>query len=360
MQNDVYKKLARRLHDMPNGFEVTPSGMSLLAKLFTSDEAQLASEMSEDFEPPARIAERVGLSAPEAEERLTAMARRGLIRQARGADDVSYALMPFAVGIYEESLPRMDAELASLFERYYEETKGGAMNHGSTPLHRFIPVGESVPVNLEIFPHEQASQYIEGARSWGVRDCICRVQQRLIGKGCDNPIENCIVFAPVEGAFENSDATRPITKEEALRILKQSADAGLVHSTMNQKGQIFYICNCCTCCCGILRGVKEFGIPTAVARSDFRVSVDAELCTGCGLCAERCQFDALRVVEGTCAPDYARCVGCGVCVSICPVSALSMERRPTGEVEEPPANKRAWLARRRVTQAGEAGATKRT
>ncbi len=351
MSLDAYEALANTLNDMPNGFEVTPVGLRMLAKLFTEDEARLASTMAEDFEPAAAIAARAGLPEGEVVQRLAEMAHKGLIRGARGGDTIAYSLMPFVVGIYEESLPRMDAELASLFEQYYEETRGGAITHGGLPVQRVIPVGKSIPVDLEIFPYEQASRYIENARSWGVRDCVCRVQQKLVGKGCDNPIETCIVFAPVEGAFQNSEATRPISKEEALRILEESAEAGLVHSTMNQQGQVFYICNCCTCCCGILRGVKEFGIPTAVARSDFRVRVDADLCTGCGLCVERCQFDALDVENGVCRADYARCVGCGVCVPACPVSALSMERRPTGEVEEPPANRRAWLVRRAESRA---------
>jgi Pyruvate/2-oxoacid:ferredoxin oxidoreductase delta subunit len=254
--------------------------------------------------------------------------------------------MPFVVGIYEEALPRMDEELARLFEEYYQETKGGSVTHGGPAVQRVIPVGESIPVNLEIFPHERASEYIENAKAWGVRDCICRVQQKLVGKGCDHPVGNCLVFAPVEGVFDGSEVTRPITKEESLRILREAADTGLVHSAMNQKGQVHYICNCCTCCCGILRGVAEFGIPTAVARSDFRVAVDAEECAACGACIKRCHFGALEVVDDVCVVDYDRCVGCGACVSFCSFDAMTMERRPEGEIPETPANRRAWLAER--------------
>lgn len=346
MPSDLYRRLAETLNEIPNGFDVTESGLRLLAKLFTEDEASLASVMRLSFEPPSVIADRAGVDPEEAGVRLESMAGKGLVRRARRGGPASYGLMPFAVGIYEEALPRMDSELARLFEEYYEETEGGPMTHGRPALQRIIPVGKSIPVSLEIFPHEQASQYLENARSWGVRDCICRVQQKLVGKGCDNPIESCLVFAPVEGAFDRSEATRAISKSEALHILNEAAEAGLVHSTMNQKGQVFYICNCCTCCCGILRGVKEFGIPTAVARSDFRVTVDPGTCTGCGVCVERCQFGALDAEDGCCSADYARCVGCGVCVAGCPAGALRMERRHSGEDSETPANRRAWLVER--------------
>ena len=47
-----------------------------------------------------------------------------------------------------------------------------------------------------------------------------------------------------------------------------------------------------------------------------------------------------------CVVDYARCVGCGVCMSACPVEAMVMERRPEGEVDEPPRNLREWMALR--------------
>jgi len=351
----LYLRLAERLDSIPNGFELTETGLTLLAKLFSPEEARLAGSMEAGFEAPGDIAARVGMDEPSVGSTLSEMARKGLIRSARTGEDRAYALMPFAVGVYEESLPRMDEELAALFEAYYQETRGGPMTHGRPALQRVIPVGESIPVDLEIFPYERAAEYIERARSWGVRDCICRVQQKLVGKGCDAPVENCLVFAPIEGAFEDSEATKPITRNEALRILKEAADAGLVHSTMNQQGQVFYICNCCTCCCGILRGVAEFGLPTAVARSDFQAVVDSERCTGCGACTERCSFGALSVEDDVCSVAPDRCVGCGVCVSGCSFDALRMQRRQEGEVPVPPANRRAWLNERAATRGAALG-----
>jgi ferredoxin len=191
---------------------------------------------------------------------------------------------------------------------------------------------------------------IENAKSWGVRKCICRVQQHLIGKGCDHEIENCLVFAPVAGAYTNSESERVIDKEEALRILGETEEAGLVHSTGNYRDGHSYICNCCTCCCGILRSVAEFDIPSAVAHSDFWAVVDADLCIGCGDCVERCQFGALAVPDDTggdvCKVDVSRCVGCGVCAVVCPADALSLERRPESDLGQVPADNREWMDQR--------------
>ena len=348
MQEDVYRNLAQRLDAIPNGFPATESGVELrlLAKIFTPDEAALASVMRLTREPAADIADRAGVDPKQAYRTLKGMVRKGLIRAKKGEGKLTFGLMPFAVGLYEEQLPRMDEELATLFEQYIQETHGGGITREAPAIHRVIPVEEAVPFDLEISPYERATELLEGAKSWGVRNCICRVQQRLVGKGCDHPVENCLMFAPVEGVFDYSETTRAITKEEALRILHEAEEAGLVHSVGNYRDQHFYICNCCTCCCGVLRGVAEFDIPTAIAHSDFRAVVDAELCVGCGDCVERCQFGALAVPDDICEVDYARCVGCGLCATACPTEALQLARRPEGEVSLPPANLKEWMARR--------------
>jgi len=231
MAEDVYRKLARRLDAIPNGFPATESGVELrlLAKIFTPQEAALASVMRLTREPAADIATRAGVDPDTAYRTLKGMARKGLIRAKKGEGQLTFGLMPFVVGIYEEQLLRMDAELATLFEQYYQETQGGGITRHAPPVHRVIPVEEAIPFDLEIFPYERATELLEGAKSWGVRDCICRVQQRLVGKGCDHPVENCLVFAPVESVFDHSEVDRAITKEEALRILHEAEETGLVH-----------------------------------------------------------------------------------------------------------------------------------
>jgi electron transport complex protein RnfB len=349
MTEDVYRRLAQRLDAIPNGFPSTESGaeLRLLEKIFRPEEANLASVMRLTGETAATIASRAGVEPKEAYRTLKTMAREGLIVASKGEGELVFCLMPFVVGFYEEQLPRLDEELARLFEEYYRETAGGgALIKSAPPGHRIIPVEQSIAFEPEIFPYERASELLEGAKAWGVRDCICRVQQRLVGKGCDHPVEVCLLFAPIEGAFDHSHVTRAITKEEALRILRETEEAGLVHSTANYREGHFYICNCCTCCCGFLRAVAEFGVPTAIAHSDFRVVVGEEECVGCGECVERCQFGALLMPEDVCVVDYARCVGCGQCTTVCPSDALRLERRPEGEIPPPPLNEGEWMARR--------------
>ena len=71
-------------------------------------------------------------------------------------------------------VPRLDAEMSQLFEDYYQSAFGkGLANH--TKFHRVIPVNESIKMDLEVQPYEDANQIIDAMQSWGVQDCICRI-----------------------------------------------------------------------------------------------------------------------------------------------------------------------------------------
>ena len=52
-------------------------------------------------------------------------------------------------------------------------------------------------------------------------------------------------------------------------------------------------------------------------------SVDAETCTGCGKCAEVCQFHAIVVIGGQTLVFPEMCHGCGSCTLICPEEAIT-------------------------------------
>jgi len=356
MSQEVYKKLAERLDALPNGFPPTDDGVELLllAKLFTPEEAELASQLRLTNEVPEQIAERLGRDKAEVRGLLKGMARRGLISVGRteapygDVTGLGYGLLPFVVGIYENQVGTIDKEFALLFESYYKQAFARAMTT-RPQFHRVIPVNETIKVDMEVRPYESAADLVNGAQAWGVLDCICRKQKALIGEGCDHPIDVCMTLANIPDAFKNNPVIRAVTREESLSTLQRAAEAGLVHSVSNNQKGVHYICNCCTCSCGILRGMAELGIANVIARSSYLNQVDAMICNGCEDCIEYCQFDALSMTDELVVEVNAvRCVGCGVCVPACSTEALGLVLRPESEIVVPPETIKEWGAKRAI------------
>jgi Na+-translocating ferredoxin:NAD+ oxidoreductase subunit B len=341
-----YQKLAKRLDSLPSGFPATPDGseLRLLAKLYSPEEAELASQLRLTRETPEQIAARIGGDAALLRKQLKEMSLRGLIAAGKAERGLGFGLMPFVVGIYEMQFASIDTELAELFESYYRQGFRKLLEV-QPPVHRVIPINESIPIGLEVHPFESAAEIIASNKSWGVLDCICRKQKMLIGQPCQHPLDVCMAMSPIPGAFDHSPTIRGLTQEEALQVLRRAAEAGLVHSVSNNQDGLWYICNCCTCSCGILRGMSELGLAGVVARSAFVNTVDNELCVLCGDCIERCQFNALSIEEAL-EIDIRRCTGCGVCVLACQESALQLVLRPETEITPPPVREMDWMEAR--------------
>jgi ferredoxin len=341
-----FQRLAKNLDSLPNGFPPAEddSHLRLLACLFTPAEAALAAELTPTVETPAAIAARLEADASSLRPQLKAMARKGLIAAGRGEGGMGYGLMPFVVGIYEMQSGRIDAELAQRFEDYFRSGFRKVLAI-QPPFHRVIPIQESIKTDLAVAPFESALGILAHASAWGVTDCICRKQTALIGRPCPHPVDVCMLMSSTPGAFHGSSGVKELTHAEAIGVLRRAAEAGLVHSVANTMEGQWYICNCCTCSCGILRGMAEGGMASVIARSGFVCRVDEASCDGCGLCAQRCPFGAITA-EGTARVEAIRCAGCGVCAVACPNHALTLARRLDAEVTLPPRIDQDWLEAR--------------
>jgi heterodisulfide reductase subunit A-like polyferredoxin len=92
--------------------------------------------------------------------------------------------------------------------------------------------------------------------------------------------------------------------------------------------------------------MADLGVANVVARSAFVNQVDQDLCIGCELCLERCQFDALSMDGKMARVDSARCVGCGVCAIACDQDAIRLVRRAVEQILPPPVTEADWRAER--------------
>jgi NAD-dependent dihydropyrimidine dehydrogenase PreA subunit len=181
-----------------------------------------------------------------------------------------------------------------------------------------------------------------------VNECVCKKEHDLVDKPCDRPLHVCLAIAPIPGAFDDSRDGKVLSKEEAYKLLAECEENALVHLTGNTQSDRFYICNCCQCCCGVLRGINELGIPaTTVINSHYYAVIDTEECNSCAVCAdERCQVGAIEERDDHYEIIPGKCIGCGLCITTCPEEAIRLIRRPEEEVVDPPVDQEQWYRER--------------
>lgn len=328
---DVYGALRELLDKDPTGCPAAPEIDEILRILFTEEEARVALGMGFRPFPTAVIADRAGTSAEEAKRHLEAMADKGIVFAKAKAGEDRYALLPVMPGLFE--FPFMKGEesertrrLASLWKTYMEKL-GRGFGSPAMAFSRVIPIQEQVVDKPGVLPFEKVYDMIDQARVVGIGHCACRETERA----CDAPREACMMFDDTCTFLVERGFGRYITKAEMKEKLRAFDARGLVHQVNNSRDRVTFICNCCRCCCELLRTLKAHGNPNVLTGSAFVPHVDPERCTGCAVCAEeRCPMEAIEVVEGLAVVNTARCLGCGLCVSGCTEGAIRLERREGG------------------------------
>jgi ferredoxin len=165
----------------------------------------------------------------------------------------------------------------------------------------------------------------------GVVECNCR----NIYHRCDKPVLGCLHFGKnvVDYEVGRGGRMKEISLAEAIAIMDEAEEAGLVHSTPGNNASLSgVICNCCTDCCSTYEPALQSGrLKEVSAPSRFRAVDNQDLCKGCQQCFKRCPFGAIEM-----RPDDGpkkqkaivleeKCMGCGVCVLGCKTQALTFE-----------------------------------
>ena len=328
---DNYEQLRDILDSHPATAPKTGTIIEILKILFTPEEASLAATMSFKAAGIDKIAAAVSKPAMDTENLLESMADKGILFSKYKDGKKIYGLVPLIPGVFEFPFMKSDGSakykrLGELWEKYHHEALGASFAGNPTPLMRVVAVEKSLKAENRVHPYEEVKHFIESANFIALADCACRTS---VAK-CDRPKDVCLIF---EGAGEflvERGFARKITKEEGMDVLDRSEKAGLVHTSNNSSDMANLICNCCPCCCTVLRGRTEIKHPHAFETSRFEARVKDTDCTGCAVCADRrCPVKAIEMKDGIAVVNAAGCIGCGLCVSGCPSEAIELSERKT-------------------------------
>jgi len=164
-----------------------------------------------------------------------------------------------------------------------------------------------------------------------VGHCFCRQRRNLLGEPCSMgaPTLNCFTFGKSARHTVAQGFAKKVSKEEALKIMQEAEQAGLVHKAFHPHSRETRpetsICNCCKDCCDTIRLWRSGTLP--LINSTYHLAViDQEACSGCGTCVEGCPTEAIELnADGVAELDEKACFGCGVCSRFCPEEAIALK-----------------------------------
>jgi electron transport complex protein RnfB len=335
--DQIYRDLQQHLDKQTFGFPATKSGaeIRILKRLFSPEEARLALHLTYKPAPLDRIrelAEGSGIPHDRVESMLDNMARNGAIEHVEREGRRYFWAIPFVVGMYEYQLNRLTPEFLGDVREYTTDKAFGLSFLGTErPQMRTIPVGKSIEVEHHVATYDHIVDIINGAEGpFAIIECICRKSAAMTGNPCQKTSrkETCMPLDEMAKHAIEIDMGRAISREEALEIARMNEADGLVFQPSNAQKADF-ICACCGCCCGMLHLQKSLPKPVNFWATNYYAAVNAETCTGCGACVDRCQVNAVTLDDGggTALVELDRCIGCGNCVVSCPAGAMTLVKR---------------------------------
>jgi electron transport complex protein RnfB len=337
MDTDVYRALQMHLDSMPVGFPATESGVEIkiLKQLFSPKEAKLATQLkystqaNESLESVFDRLKETGLSLEELEERLDTMVSKGLLHFRSEKGHKFYSNAQWIVGIYEFQVNKLSKELSEDISLYNHEAFGKELFSAQPTQLRVIPIGQSIKPEDGVASYDDFHTMLPTIEEpFMVASCICRQRKDLSETPCraTKRDETCLGFGLFAQMYIDQGWGREISREEMLEIVEKNARDGLVLQPSNSE-KLEFMCSCCGCCCGLLRGKGAMARPVDFFTTNYHSVVDLDICTSCNTCVDLCQMKALNFQDDVLTIDMGRCIGCGVCVVNCPEEAMSLHKR---------------------------------
>ncbi|MFO8019049.1 MAG: 4Fe-4S binding protein [Promethearchaeia archaeon] len=350
MKSSPYDVIIDKMKEYPNDIprdeegNVSEAFKEYIKLFFTPEEAEIAQHLEIMPLSVRKIAERLGKDRKETRRILKDMADKGIIQDIGGFSYFITVAHLLNIGFkYSESLKRLGKKGAELYQKFFIEEKYYKRYESSdkgTSLTRIVPIDKAIDHQSIITNAEEIHKVIDNCLPPIVAtDCPCRKRTETLGiRECKDkyPIEeSCLQLGPFGKYFLDRGEGTELTREEAHRLVDQLAKLGLIFTTENVvQANHQIICCCCECCCSLLRGMTRFSDKNefCTAKSNYISKVDEDLCKGCGICVERCVFNAISLKNKKANVDTDKCYGCGSCAVTCPSEAIKLYRKERTQI----------------------------
>ena len=317
---EAYRELSKKV-----GTEHSQIVPEIWKTVCTLKEADLLNALPATAED---LAQRFEKTLEEVGSMLQVLFRKGVVFEAVRDGKTTYRLPRHIVQLHDATTLWVDAptSLLDLWRRYtleeYPQIPALLTALKVPPFFRVIPINEKIETRSQVLVYEDAAKIVEAASVLAVTNCPCR----MIMNKCDKPREVCLQLNKGAEYAIKRGTGRKINADEAKAILRNSEEAGLVHLTENKAGIGTVICNCCSCCCIGLPYAKKAETRSMLVPSRYQAVVEADACTGCGICPDECPMDAIGMDGGNVAEvNGEACIGCGVCTNVCPTDAIRLK-----------------------------------
>lgn len=331
----VYVRMRNRINRIGRGIGSIPNANSyeLIMYLWSEEDAENYMKMPlHQVFTAANYMENTGFDEETATAILEDQANRCLIWRMRRAGLTFYSLMPYINGFWEfGELQRAYAgDVAAVAEFDSQGISGTDPNAGggfdtTFPLFRSYPIGVEVVEGDKLEPWQDWRALIKRNNKITVSPCQCRTMWNALGVPYpeEHPLNTCLSLGEMAEYFIENGIGDEITQDEAIAIVEDIIDKGMVVESICAKNADI-ICCCHSKSCGNLMAYRGINGEAACAPyySAYNLQYDADKCVKCGACVNICPMDSITMdgEGGICVMDNA-CVRCGQCVKACPVNA---------------------------------------
>ena len=335
-ERDCYAIIASK-----HGYADSTLYKTLIGQLLTPEEAEIGVVILDKTEEvtPAMLSQEIGLDLDTINTCLSSLFRKGLVnyKDAKSRRGLRFARDPYFAFMTSLSDMGVDPTASPAYKSWYNFVKKEmypdlAKMIGLTDIQyaRVVPHYKALASEKDVAPQDDIREYVKAARI-AVTDCSCRKCNAAGGEPCKRSDDYtiCLNFGRAAEHIIQRGVGKAITSQEALKIIDECENRGLIH--ILDVG-VATLCNCCTCCCIALSNCVNFSIPFSkiVFKSLYLAESDPDLCKGCKLCSKQCQFKAIEVVKDASGKvrsvtDPEKCFGCGACVVSCPHKARHLK-----------------------------------